>query len=302
MEDKKGLPKDFLTRYDKGYIEELATEKIKTKVIELDVKSIEPDPNQPRKKFNADSLKELADSIERHGVIEPILVRKINSKYVIVSGERRYRATLLLHKDTIPAIVINPENEGVVKEIQIVENLQREDISPIERAKTIYEYLKPYADGKNIKTLLINYRRGREVPEDFALTVSALCKSIGKSPITLIRWLSLLELPPEIQEKIDDPNSPLTSKHVESLLKVKDLDVIKKVVKIVEENELSADDVSNVVSTLKNFKPVNLKPAIKNVQNILNVIDFIDEANIKTLKNELKTLQELTKELEEKVK
>ena len=271
-------------------------------MIELDVKLVEPDPNQPRKKFNIDSLKELADSIERHGIIEPILVRKINSKYVIVSGERRYRATLLLHKDTIPAIVINPENEGVVKEIQIVENLQREDISPIERAKAIYEYLEPHANGKNLKTLLINYRRGRQVPEDFALTVSALCKSIGKSPITLIRWLSLLELPPEIQEKIDDPNSPLTSKHVESLLKVKDLNVIKKVVKIVEENELSADDVSNVVSTLKNFKPVNLKTAIKNVQNILNIIDFIDEANIKSVKNELKTLQELTKELEEKLK
>lgn len=60
--------------------------------------------------------------------------------------------------------------------------------------------------------------------------------------------------------------------------------MIKKVVKIVEENELSADDVSNVVSTLKNFKPVNLKTAIKNVQNILNIIDFIDEANIKSVK------------------
>ena len=81
-----------------------------------------------------------------------------------------------------------------------------------------------------------------------------------------------------------------------------EITIIKKVVKIVEENELSADDVSNVVSTLKNFKPVNLKTAIKNVQNILNIIDFIDEANIKSVKNELKTLQELTKELEEKLK
>jgi hypothetical protein len=75
---------------------------------------------------------------------------------------------------------------------------------------------------------------GRDVPEDFALTVSALCKAIGKAPITLIRWISLLELPEEIQKKIDDPNSPLTSKHVESLLKVKDLDVIKKVVKLLK--------------------------------------------------------------------
>jgi ParB family chromosome partitioning protein len=300
--DKKGLPKDFNFRFDKDYIEELATEKIHAKVLELNVKDIEIDPNQPRKTFNEESLKELADSIERHGVLEPILVRKVGSKYMIVAGERRFRATLLLKRETIPAIVIDPKNESVVREIQIVENLQREDISPIERARAIYEYLKPYAKDKSVKTLLINYRMGRDVPEDFALTVSALCKAIGKAPITLIRWISLLELPEEIQKKIDDPNSPLTSKHVESLLKVKDLDVIKKVVKIIEENELSADDVANVVSTLKHFKPASLKSAIKSVQNALNIIDFVDEKNRNSLRDELKTLKELVNELEEKLR
>jgi len=301
VDNKKGLPKDFLTRYDKGYIEELATEKIYTKVIELDVNSIEPDPNQPRKHFDEESLKELASSIEKHGVLEPILVRKVGEKYLIVAGERRYRATKLLNKETIPAIVIDPKNESELREIQIIENLQREDISPLERARAIYEYLEPHANGKSVKTLLINYRMGRDVGEEFAHTVSALCKAIGKTPITLIRWISLLELPEEIQKKIDDPNSPLTSKHVESLLKVKDLELIKKVVKIVEENNLSSDDVANVVSTLKHFKPLTLKSAIKNVQSVINVVDFLEEKNIKTLKNELTTLKDLIKELEEKL-
>ncbi|MGB9856134.1 MAG: ParB/RepB/Spo0J family partition protein [Caldisericum exile] len=301
MEPKKGLPKDFNLRFDKGYVEELVNEKIQAKVIELNVRDIVTDPNQPRKTFNEESLKELAESIERHGVLEPILVRKVGTKYMIVAGERRYRATLLLKKDTIPAIVIDPKSDSIVREIQIVENLQREDISPIERAKAIYEYLKPYAKDKNVKTLLINYRMGRNVPEDFALTVSALCKAIGKTPITLIRWISLLDLPEDIQKKIDDPNSPLTSRHVESLLKVKDLDVIKKVVKIIEENELSSHDVANVVSTFKHFKPATLKGAIKNVENTINLIDFIDDKNRKNLKEELKTLKDLVNELEDKL-
>jgi len=300
--DKKGLPKDFLTRYDKGYIEELVQEKIHTKVLDLNVKDIEPDPNQPRKHFNEESIKELADSIEKHGVLEPILVRKVDSKYLIVAGERRFRATLLLGQETIPAIVIDPQNEQVIREIQIVENLQREDISPVERARAIYNYLKPYAGDKSVKTLLINYRRGREVPEEFALTVSALCKAIGKSPITLIRWVSLLELPEEIQRKIDDPNSPLTSRHVENLLKVKDIETIKKVVKIIEEQELSSDDVANMVSTMTNFKPVSLKSAIKNVQHAINIVDFLEEKNAETLREEVKTLKDLTIELEGKLR
>ena len=300
--DKKGLPKDFLTRYDKGYIEELVQEKIHTKVLDLNVKDIEPDPNQPRKHFNEESIKELADSIEKHGVLEPILVRKVDSRYLIVAGERRFRATLLLGQETIPAIVIDPQNEQVIREIQIVENLQREDISPVERARAIYNYLKPYAGDKSVKTLLINYRRGREVPEEFALTVSALCKAIGKSPITLIRWVSLLELPEEIQRKIDDPNSPLTSRHVENLLKVKDIETIKKVVKIIEEQELSSDDVANMVSTMTNFKPVSLKSAIKNVQHAINIVDFLEEKNAETLREEVKTLKDLTIELEGKLR
>jgi len=300
--DKKGLPKDFLTRYDKGYIEELVQEKIHTKVLDLNVKDIEPDPNQPRKHFNEESIKELADSIEKHGVLEPILVRKVDSRYLIVAGERRFRATLLLGQETIPAIVIDPQNEQVIREIQIVENLQREDISPVERARAIYNYLKPYAGDKSMKTLLINYRRGREVPEEFALTVSALCKAIGKSPITLIRWVSLLELPEEIQRKIDDPNSPLTSRHVENLLKVKDIETIKKVVKIIEEQELSSDDVANMVSTMTHFKPVSLKSAIKSVQHAINIVDFLEEKNAETLREEVKTLKDLTIELEGKLR
>lgn len=301
MDNKKGLPKDFSTRYSSNYIEELASEKIHAKVIELNVKDIVTDPNQPRKHFNEDSLEELASSIEKHGVLEPILVRLVNNKYMIVAGERRYRAALLLNKETIPAIVINPESESQVREIQIVENLQREDISPIERAKAIYEYLKPYANGKNIKTLLINYRMGREVDEEFALTVSALSKAIGKSPITLIRWISLLDLPEEIQEKIDDPNSPITSKHIEQLSKIKDINLIKKIVNIIEENNLSSEEVSNMVSTIKRLKEQSLKSAIKNVQNVVSVVDFLDKNNIEKLKAELATLKDLLKELEEKL-
>jgi len=105
-----------------------------------------------------------------------------------------------------------------------------EDITPIERAKVINEYLSPFAEGKKIKTLLINYRMKRNTPKKFAHTVSALCKMTGKSPITFIRWLSLLALPEDLQKKVDSPNSPITSRHIEHLLKLEDFQTMRKVV------------------------------------------------------------------------
>ncbi len=302
-ENKKGLPDDFITRYSKAYVEELATEKILNKVKEIDINKIQKDTNQPRRHFDEESLSELASSIKEKGVLEPILVRKTNENYVIIAGERRWRASKLAGKSTVPAIVIEPRDEKEVREIQIIENLQREDISPIERARVIYEYLNPFTHGKNIKTLLINMRLGREVPDDFALTVSALCKIIGKTPITLIRWLSLLDLPDELQEKVDNPNSPITSKHIEQLTKIKEFSLLKEVINLIEKQNLSSEDTKNLIKHLNNkHNKISLSIAIRELEKIASRISFIDsKRELETLKKDLLILKDLVNELLDKV-
>ncbi len=271
QKDKKGLPKNFVSRYQHDYVEDLVNEKIVYKVKELDVNKVKPDPNQPRKLFDEEALKELSSSIMEKGVLEPILVRKENSEYIIISGERRWRACIISGRKTIPAIELSPENEKEIKEIQIVENLQRKDITPIERARAIGKYLEPFAQGKKIKTLLINYRMGRTIPDKFAHTVSALCKITGKSPITIERWISLLDLPEEIQKKIDDPNSPITARHVEQLLKINDIKTMMEIAKLIEEGNLTSEEVKEIVKKKKRIDP--FEKIIRNIQSVKKMKD-----------------------------
>ncbi|MGC8721600.1 MAG: ParB/RepB/Spo0J family partition protein [Caldisericaceae bacterium] len=302
-EIKKGLPDTFQTRYDRNYIEELTLEKIVNKVMDISLDKIMPDPGQPRKSFEEDSLNELASSIKQKGVLEPILVRKSNENFIIIAGERRWRASKIAGKLSIPAIVVEPKDSKDIKEIQIIENLQREDISVIERARVIQDYLKPYARDKHLKTLLINMRMGRDVPEEFAHTVSALCQTIGKTPGTIIRWLSLLDLPEDIQNKIDNPSSPITSRHVESLLKLKDIALMKGVIELIERENLSSNDTVKLVRHITKKRSADpLKSAIRNIEAIAKRITFVERPNeLKKIKEELLIVRDLTQELLEKL-
>jgi len=302
-ENRKGLPDNFISKYTKGYVEELATEKILNRVMDLEIDKIVPDTEQPRKYFSEDSLKELANSIIERGILEPILVRRADSKYIIISGERRWRASILAGKTNIPAIVLETRDQREIKEIQIIENLQREDISPIERAKAMKDYLEPFAHGKKIKSLLINYRMGRKVPEDFAHTVSALCKTIGKNPITIIRWLSLLELPEDLQNKLNDPLSPITSKHIETLLKLNDLILMRNVIKIIEKENLSSEEAAEIVKKIKKRKANDpLKSAIKEIEAISRRLLYVEsKKEIEKIKEELLIIKDLAEELLEKI-
>ncbi|MEG1500046.1 MAG: ParB/RepB/Spo0J family partition protein, partial [Clostridia bacterium] len=105
-------------------------------VAEVDIALIDANPNQPRKNFDKESLNELANSIKMHGVIQPIVLNKNGSRFLIIAGERRFRASKIAGLSTIPAVVKN-YTEKQVKEISIIENLQREDLNPIEAARAI---------------------------------------------------------------------------------------------------------------------------------------------------------------------
>ncbi|MFD2434350.1 ParB/RepB/Spo0J family partition protein [Mesonia maritima] len=118
----------------------------------LPLGNIKPDPEQPRKTFNKDALQQLSESIENHGVIQPITVRQLNGHYIIVMGERRYRASKLAGKTTIPCIVRTYENNDVL-EFQIIENLQRQDVEPTEEAEAIAYLSEKYAPTEIAKRL-----------------------------------------------------------------------------------------------------------------------------------------------------
>lgn len=175
----KGLGKGFAALlqdtqedYSKFSFDNLGAEgeEIKNSVVEIDIDLIEANPNQPRKIFEPTSLQELADSIAVHGVIMPIVVNKKGSKYMIIAGERRWRASKLAGMKKVPSI-IKDYNERQVKEISLIENLQREDLNPIEAA--------------NAMKLLM---------EEYSITQEELAERIGKSRSAIANTLRLLQL------------------------------------------------------------------------------------------------------------
>ena len=143
------------------------------------ISKIKPNPNQPRKNFEDKSLKQLAQSIEEKGLISPITVKQVDSKYIIVAGERRYRAHKLLNKKRILAYVIDAESNKDIMYMALIENIQREDLNPIEEAKG-YKYLQDNLDS----------------------SITEIAKTVGKSRPAVSNALRLLKLPNEIQDSI----------------------------------------------------------------------------------------------------
>lgn len=143
------------------------------------ISKIKPNPNQPRKIFEDKSLKQLAQSIEEKGLITPITVKQDDNKYVIVAGERRYRAHKLLKKKRILAYVIDAESNKDIMYMALIENIQREDLNPIEEAKG-YRYLQD-----NLKS-----------------SITEIAKTVGKSRPAVSNTLRLLKLPSQIQDSI----------------------------------------------------------------------------------------------------
>jgi len=166
------------------------------KIIEnfIDISMIHANPDQPRKEFKEDALQELADSIKEIGIIQPVIVEKKNGKYEIVAGERRYRASKLAGLKKIP-VIEKSFSEEEKYEIALVENIQREDLSPIEEAKA---YLQ-----------LIN---------NYSLSQEALSKKLGKKRSTIANSLRLLKMPQDMQNALN--NGEISAGHARSILSV----------------------------------------------------------------------------------
>ena len=146
------------------------------KVVEVSLQQLRPNPYQPRKHFDEQSIQELAESIKQHGVIQPIIVRSVLKGYEIIAGERRYRASQQLGLQHIPAVVRNFSDQQVM-EIALIENLQRENLNAIELA-VAYQALM----------------------DQFTLTQEELSVKVGKSRSHIANFLRLLQLPEEVKE------------------------------------------------------------------------------------------------------
>lgn len=183
----------------------------KEEVIELKISELRPNPYQPRKVFDAEKLQELANSIKEHGVFQPIIVKKSIKGYEIIAGERRYKASQLAGKETIPAIVRDFTDENMM-EIALLENLQRENLNSIEEA-TAYQKLLA----------------------SLKVTQEELANKLGKSRSHITNMLGLLELPEEVKNLIAEEK--ITMSHARVLSKMKDKDeIINLANKIVDEN------------------------------------------------------------------
>ncbi len=219
----------------------------------LDVSEIIPDPEQPRKKFDDRSLKELAESIKQKGLLQPIIVRKDEEFYKIISGERRFRACKLLEMEKVPCIIKAVRERKEIREIQIIENLQREDISQIERSKALREYISIALNIPQQEVMkIVSYYRFNKTSDEEKEILQNVFETVGKSARTIERWLVLLNLPEDIQIKIDSPDSPLTAKHIENIIKLKDEDLVREVISLIEKENLSSEETKEIVEKLQN--------------------------------------------------
>jgi len=169
------------------------TEEERKSAEEMPLDKIYPNPNQPRKNFDEQAMKELADSIRKHGVIMPIVVNDSgDGKYMVIAGERRFRASKLAGKETIP-VVIRKYNDREIKEISLIENLQREDLNPIEAATAM-----------------------KQLMSEYHLTQDELAERIGKSRPAVANTLRLLNLTPDVMMMVAE--GKLSAGHARTLV------------------------------------------------------------------------------------
>ena len=242
MENRKGLGRgldSLLGIFDKKD-EVLETKRIvsdkkpvendkKLDTTEIEIALIDNNIDQPRKNFDPTALKELADSIKTYGVIQPILVVPKNDRYMIVAGERRFRASKLAGLKKIPAVV-REYTEQQVQEISLLENIQREDLNPIETAKAM-------------KELLSNY----------GWTQEELADRLGKSRPVVANFIRLLTLCPEVIALIE--SGKLSAGHARSLVVVTDPQVQLKLAKEAITKKITVRDMEKAVKDLNNPKP-----------------------------------------------
>ena len=203
----------------------------------LPLREIEPDPAQPRKKFDDDALNQLADSITENGLLQPIAVRpkKLGTGYIIIAGERRWRAARLAGLDEVPVIIKDVSDEQAAA-LALIENLQREDLNPIEVAEGCHQLIEKYG-----------------------LTQETAAKKLGKSRSAVTNSLRLLALPEDVRRKVSA--GVLSAGHAKVLLGLPTQDLMRQAAAEIEANGLNVRQTEALCKKLaKPVKPPKAKP------------------------------------------
>ena len=212
----------------------------------IDISLIYANPNQPRKTFDETALKELATSIKTHGIIQPIVLNRAeDGKYMIIAGERRWRAAKMAGLEQVPAFVRNYTPKQI-KEISIIENLQREDLNPIEAARAI-----------------------KQLMDEYDLTQEAVADRIGKSRPAIANTLRLLNLPMDVIELIE--KNKLSAGHARCLVALSSSIEQTKVAQAAVAKKLSVREMEKLVKNLLN--PVKERPKAEQSLELRGMIE-----------------------------
>ncbi len=212
-------------------IPEEETEERRNSIRDIEVSRIRSNPFQPRENFGESALEDLKNSIAEKGIIQPITVRQVEDGFELIAGERRLRAVNALNFDSIPAYVLDVESDEEMLELSLIENIQREDLNPIDIARAYHKLLF-----------------------DCNLTQESVAKRVGKDRSTVANFLRLLKLPQPIQNSLKF--GELNMGHARALITIENEDLQKNIWKKIVKNKLSVRDVERLVkqSTKKKEK------------------------------------------------
>lgn len=220
-------------------------------ISKLKISLVDPKSDQPRKYFDKEALEELSSSIAENGLLQPILVREYGEgRYQIIAGERRFRASKLAGLTEIPAIVLDKDDRKAA-EIALIENIQREDLNPLEEA--------------------LGYKA---LAEEYDMTQEELAQKVGKSRSAVANMLRLLDLPDEVLTLV--ASKELSAGHARTLLGVKSRDNMLLLAKRTIESDLSVRQLEEEVRRIN-----KMKPAIKEDDDELPVVDYFRELEIR---------------------
>jgi ParB family chromosome partitioning protein len=245
----KALRRGAMKRKVLGRGIEALIPQVEGEIEEIEISKIRRNPNQPRQQLDPEKIKELAASIEQRGVLQPIMVRRVGEEYELVVGERRFQAAKSLGWEKIPAILKRLSDDEVLQ-VSLIENLQREDLNPIEEAEAYSSLIKRF-----------NFSQ-----EDVA-------KQVGKDRTSITNALRLLRLPQEIKDLL--VAGKLSAGHARALLGLTDEEKMLGVSKIIVKKNLSVRQTENMVKRLKEPKrSVELKDPVVEVceQELMNFL------------------------------
>lgn len=225
MSKKFGLGKGLNALIPNDY-EEIAVEKSSQTLISLN--DIKANREQPRKSFDNEKILELSQSIKNHGIIQPLILKKKDDFYVIIAGERRWRAAKLAGLKEVPAIIMDITDRELL-ELSLIENIQREDLNPIE-------------EGKAFKKLL----------EDFNLTQESLSETLSKSRTSITNTMRLLNLDDRVQDYIID--GVISEGHGRTLLGIKEKDIQYELAQKVIDDKISVRELEKIVRNITDIK------------------------------------------------